>query len=337
MTDATALKKKDFQSNQIVRWCPGCGDYAILSAVQSVMPQLGIAKENIVFISGIGCSSRFPYYMDTYGFHTIHGRAPALATGVKLANPDLSVWVITGDGDGLSIGGNHLLHVLRRNIDVNILLFNNKVYGLTKGQYSPTSDQGMKTKSSPDGSIEHPINPIRVALASEATFVARTYDVNVKHMAETFKAAAEHRGTSFVEILQNCVIFNKDVFNDVYDRSVRDDHMVHLEDGEPLVFGSERKQGVFFDGNNLVTRVIDDKAPTQGLLVHDSRKHAAFYPNLLASMEYPQMPVPVGVFKRIQQAPYEILLEDQVQLAKQHKGEASLSKLFSSGETWSIG
>ncbi len=336
MTESTTLKKKDFQSDQIVRWCPGCGDYAILSAIQSVMPDLGVAKENIVFVSGIGCSSRFPYYMDTFGFHTIHGRAPALATGVKLANPDLSVWMITGDGDGLSIGGNHLIHILRRNVDINILLFNNKVYGLTKGQYSPTSDQGMKTKSSPDGSLEYPINPIRIALASEASFVARTYDTNIKHMNETFKAAAEHKGTSFVEILQNCVIFNKDIFNEVYDKDVRQDHMIHLEDGEPLVFGSEKKQGVFFDGVSMVTRALEEENSPAGLMVHDSRKHAPFYPNLLASMEFPQFPVPVGVFKRVERPTYESMLCKQIDVAKQKKGTPTLDSLFQAGETWNI-
>ncbi|MCB1043095.1 MAG: 2-oxoacid:ferredoxin oxidoreductase subunit beta [Acidobacteria bacterium] len=336
MTESATLQKKDFQSDQIVRWCPGCGDYAILSAVQGVMAELGVPRENIVFISGIGCSSRFPYYMNTYGFHTIHGRAPALATGVKLANPNLSVWVITGDGDGLSIGGNHLLHVLRRNIDVNILLFNNKVYGLTKGQYSPTSDQGMKTKSSPDGAIEYPINPIRVALAAEASFVARTYDANIKHMAEVFMEAAQHKGTSFVEILQNCVIFNKDVFDDVYDRKVRDDHMIHLADGEPLIFGSEEKKGVFFTGSGLTVQKISDSSP-EGLMVHNSKEHAPFYPNMLASMEYPAYPVPVGVFKRIARPTYETMLHDQIKVAKQRKGDASLKKLFHAGETWDIG
>ena len=227
-----SLTKADFKSDQVVRWCPGCGDYAILSAVQGVMPKLGIAKEKMVFISGIGCSSRFPYYMDTYGFHTIHGRAPSFATGLKASNPDLSIWMVTGDGDGLSIGGNHLLHVLRRNPDINILLFNNRIYGLTKGQYSPTSEIGKQTKSSPMGSIDAPINPIRFALAAEASFVARTYDTNVQHMGEIFQQAAAHKGTSFIEIYQNCVIFNKDPYDEFYDRKVRSDEMIHLEEGQ---------------------------------------------------------------------------------------------------------
>jgi len=233
------LTKKDFVTANEVRWCPGCGDYAILNAIQKTFPDLGIPKENFVVISGIGCSSRFPYYMETFGFHTIHGRAPSVATGVKVANPDLSVWMITGDGDGLSIGGNHLLHILRRNLNINILLFNNQVYGLTKGQYSPTSSVGMKTKSTPMGSFDHPVNPIQFALGAEATFVARTVDTNPKHMVETFKAAQAHQGTSFVEIFQNCVIFNKDVWEGIYGRDSRDEQILYLEEGKPLLFGKE--------------------------------------------------------------------------------------------------
>ena len=244
MTEAIKLTVKDFKSDQMVRWCPGCGDYAILAQMQKVLPDLGIPKENIVFISGIGCSSRFPYYMNTYGIHSIHGRAPTLATGLKIANPDLSVWVITGDGDGLSIGGNHLLHALRRNIDVNIILFNNRIYGLTKGQYSPTSLPGHKTKSSPMGSLEQSFNPLSVAIGAEATFVARTVDTNVKHMAETLKRAAAHKGTSFVEIYQNCVIFNDKAFGYATDSQTKEENVLMLDHGQPMIFGKNSDKGI---------------------------------------------------------------------------------------------
>lgn len=336
MTEATTLKKKDFQSDQIVRWCPGCGDYAILSAVQSVMPQLGIPKEKIVFISGIGCSSRFPYYMNTYGFHTIHGRAPSIVSGLKIANPDLNIWMITGDGDGLSIGGNHLLHILRRNLNVNILLFNNQIYGLTKGQYSPTSESGKKTKSSPMGSLEAPINPVKFALASEASFVARTYDSNPKHMAEILLEATKHQGTSFVEILQNCVIFNKDPYDAFYNRKVRSDHMIHLADGEPLVFGAEQKQGIFREGWHLVKKELDESTPTENLVVHDSTSAPTPYLGLLAEMNYPEFPVPVGVFRREIRPTYEEGLHAQVAQAQASKGIGKLGDLFQQGETWQV-
>ncbi len=336
MTKSATLTKKDFSSDQTVRWCPGCGDYAILAAIQGTMPKLGIPKENIVFVSGIGCSSRFPYYMETYGFHTIHGRAPAFAAGLKIANPDLSVWLITGDGDGLSIGGNHLLHALRRNFDINILLFNNRIYGLTKGQYSPTSETGKQTKSSPMGSVEQPVNPIRFALASEASFVARTYDANPKHMAETFEKAAAHKGTSFVEIFQNCVIFNKDAFDDVYDRKVREENMIHLEEGEPLVAGKDVKQGVFLEGLTPVVRELTEETDPSTLLVHDSRQKSPIYANFLAAMEHPEFPVPVGVFRQIERPCYEEALEAQVRTAQEKAGVGKLEDLFKAGETWSV-
>ena len=246
---ATALTRKDFVTDQEVRWCPGCGDYAILAQVQKMMPEFGIARENIVFISGIGCSSRFPYYMNTYGFHTIHGRAPAIATGLKVTRPDLDVWVVTGDGDGLSIGGNHLIHVLRRNVDLKILLFNNQIYGLTKGQYSPTSEVGKVTKSTPAGSVDFPFNPITVALGAHATFVARTIDVEQKHLGEMLKRAHAHRGASFIEILQNCNIFNDGAFNDVSDKAIKADHQLVLEHGKPLIFGKNRDKGIRMNGH----------------------------------------------------------------------------------------
>ncbi len=336
MADVGALTKKDFQSDQIVRWCPGCGDYAILSAVQSVMPKLGIPREKTVFVSGIGCSSRFPYYMNTYGFHTIHGRAPSVVTGLKIANPDLSVWMITGDGDGLSIGGNHLLHILRRNPDVNILLFNNRIYGLTKGQYSPTSETGKKTKSSPMGSVEEPINPLRFALAAEASFVARTYDANVKHMGEIFEQAAAHKGASFIEIYQNCVIFNKDPFDEFYDRKVRYDRMIHLEEGQPLVFGTEDKRGLFLEGFQPVVKKLDETTDHSNLLVHDSGNPTRAYANMLAELEHPEYPVPVGVFRRVARPAYETQLHAQVETARQQKGAGQLADLFGEGETWQV-
>ena len=238
------LSRRDFVSDQTIRWCPGCGDYAIISQVQKVLPDLGIPKENIVFISGIGCSSRFPYYMNTYGVHSIHGRAPTLATGLKIANPDLSVWVITGDGDALSIGGNHILHTCRRNVDLNIILFNNRIYGLTKGQLSPTSPVGTRTKSSPMGSIAEPLNPLSVALAAEATFVARTVDVFTKHMSQIFYQAAQHKGVSFIEVFQNCVIFNNHAWSFVTDSKTRQDHVLFLEHGQPMIFGKDRDKGI---------------------------------------------------------------------------------------------
>ncbi len=249
------LSRKDFVTPNDVRWCPGCGDYAILNSLQRTLPELGIKREDFVIISGIGCSSRFPYYMQTYGFHTIHGRAPTVATGVKVANPDLSVWLVTGDGDGLSIGGNHLLHLLRRNLNVTVLLFNNRIYGLTKGQYSPTSPEGTKTKTTPTGSIDHPLNPLLFALGAEATFIARTIDNNPKHMVETFKAAHEHQGVSFVEILQNCVIFNDGAWDGVYSKETRDDHLLKLEAGKPLLFGKNNEKGIRLNG--LVPEVVD--------------------------------------------------------------------------------
>ena len=243
-TDEGTLTKKDFVTPNDVRWCPGCGDYAILNAVQRTLPDLGVPKEKFVVVSGIGCSSRFPYYMNTYGFHTIHGRAPTVATGVKVANPDLSVWMITGDGDGLSIGANHLLHLLRRNLDINVLLFNNRIYGLTKGQYSPTSEVGKRTKSTPTGSVDYPVNPLLFALGSEATFIARTTDTDQKHMVETFKAAQAHKGTSFIEVFQNCVIFNNKTFDSVTGRDVRNDQIMFLEEGKPLVYGEGNSKGI---------------------------------------------------------------------------------------------
>jgi 2-oxoglutarate ferredoxin oxidoreductase subunit beta len=292
------LTRKDFVSSSEVRWCPGCGDYSVLNSVQNVMPQLGIPKEKFVFVSGIGCSSRFPYYMDTYGFHSIHGRAPTIATGVKVANPELSVWVITGDGDGLSIGGNHLVHALRRNLDMNIILFNNKIYGLTKGQYSPTSDKGQVTKTSPYGVIDEPLNPLRVALASEATFVGRAVDTDPKHITEVLLEGAKHPGTAFVEIFQSCVIFNKDAWKDISDRSCREDRLLYLEQGKPLVFGEHRNKGIILKGTKPEVVTIGEQGITlKDLVVHDMYREDPVYAAMLTKMDYPDYPMPVGIFR----------------------------------------
>jgi 2-oxoglutarate ferredoxin oxidoreductase subunit beta len=335
MSEAIKLTRKDFTSDQTVRWCPGCGDYAILAQMQKVLPELGIPKEKIVFISGIGCSSRFPYYMNTFGIHSIHGRAPTLATGLKLANPDLSVWVITGDGDGLSIGGNHLLHALRRNIDINIILFNNRIYGLTKGQYSPTSLQGHKTKSSPMGSVEQPLNPISVAVGSEATFIARTIDTNINHMAYILKRAAEHKGTSFVEIYQNCVIFNDKAWEYATDSSVKDENVLELEHGQPMVFGKNRDKGIRL--NELDPEVVSlDVVAREDLLVHRENAPEPSLAYLLSRMRQPEFPEPIGVFRSIERPVYEQAVLGQVNAAIQARGKGDLKKLYQSADTWEV-
>jgi 2-oxoglutarate ferredoxin oxidoreductase subunit beta len=335
MSEVIKLTRKDFTSDQTVRWCPGCGDYAILAQMQKVLPELGVPKEKIVFISGIGCSSRFPYYMNTYGIHSIHGRAPTLATGLKLANPDLSIWVITGDGDGLSIGGNHLLHALRRNIDINIILFNNRIYGLTKGQYSPTSLQGHKTKSSPMGTVEQPLNPISVAVGSEATFIARTIDTNVNHMAETLRRAAEHKGTSFVEIYQNCVIFNDKAWEYATDSAVKDENVLLLEHGQPMTFGKNRDKGIRL--NELDPEVVSlDIAAREDLLVHREDAPEPSLAYLLSRMRQPDFPEPIGVFRCIDRPVYEQAVLGQVQAAINSRGKGDLKKLYQSADTWEV-
>jgi len=330
--------RKDFSSDQEVRWCPGCGDYAILAAMQRTLPSLGSTPENTVFISGIGCSSRFPYYMNTYGFHTIHGRAPAFATGLKLANPELDVWVITGDGDGLSIGGNHLLHVLRRNIDLQILLFNNQIYGLTKGQYSPTSQVGIVTPSSPLGSIDQPIVPVRFALGARATFVARAFDTS-KRLPESLSAAREHKGASFIEILQNCPVFNDGVWEAVENRKSRATAALVLEHGEPLVFGAPgQRQGIVFkDGIPSVIDLDDADDPIdRGVVVHDERPNASSYAGVLATLRRPDFPMPVGVFRAVEKPTYEEMLQAQVDSAIAERGRGDLKALLHSGDTWEI-
>lgn len=335
MSDVIKLTRKDFVSDQAVRWCPGCGDYAILAQMQKVLPDLGIPKENIVFISGIGCSSRFPYYMNTYGIHSIHGRAPTLATGLKIANPELSVWVITGDGDGLSIGGNHLLHALRRNVDINIILFNNRIYGLTKGQYSPTSLPGTKTKSSPMGSLEASLNPLSVAIGAEATFVARTVDTNVKHMAGVLRRAAEHKGTSFVEIYQNCVIFNDKAWEYATDAKVKDENVLELEHGKPMIFGKDRDKGIRLKGLDPEVVSLADVSEDE-LLVHNEYATEPSLAYFLSRMRHPEFPEPVGVFRSVETNVYEQGVIHQIQEAIASKGVGDLKKLYHAADTWEV-
>lgn len=328
--------KDDFVSNQQVRWCPGCGDYSILAMVQRTLAKLNIPKENYAFISGIGCSSRFPYYMNTYGFHTVHGRALAIASGFSIARPDLSTWVITGDGDALSIGGNHLLHSLRRNMDFKVLLVNNQIYGLTKGQCSPTSQFGKVTKSTPFGSIDHPIAGLSLALASGASFVARTLDTDPKHLGDTLERAAAHRGTPFVEIYQNCVIFNDKDFAPVTGRENREDRMIYLEDNKPLVFGKKRDRAIQMNG--LVPEITEYKegANDRNLLVHRVDTPTSHYAYMLSQLNYPEMPVPFGVFRDVKQTPYGELVEKQIQDAIKSQGAGDLKSLIYGGPIWRV-
>ena len=336
-------KRDDFRSDQVIRWCPGCGDYAILAQVQRMMPaiceQTQTPKENVVFISGIGCASRFPYYMDTYGFHTIHGRAPAVALGLKLARPELQVWIVTGDGDGLSIGGNHLVHALRRNFDAKILLFNNRIYGLTKGQYSPTSEFGKKTKSSPYGVTAQPLNAMALALASRASFVARTIDTETRHLQEMILRAANHRGSAFVEILQNCNIFNDGAFDDVKGRDVKAERLLHLQDGEPLRFGAaDDKLLVPATGSDpdSYLAVADAATTTHPALIHDEASANGAYAYSLANMEPPTHPLPVGVIRAVAQPTYEDLVEQQIEDARARLGPGDLASLLDAGECWTV-
>ena len=325
---------KDFSSDQEVRWCPGCGDYAILRAVQKAMPEIGKKREDVVFVSGIGCSSRFPYYMDTFGFHSIHGRAPALATGVKLANPDLSVWQITGDGDALAIGGNHFIHAIRRNIDINILLFNNRIYGLTKGQFSPTTDLGHKTKSSPQGTIDNPFNPGELVIGASGRFFARVPDTNPKVMTQIFLEAEKHKGTSIVEIMQNCVIFNDKVYSDYTDKEVKEDNILHIENGKPMLFGKEGNKGLILSGFKLVVVTVGENGITEDdILVHDSKEEDSTMHMMLAKLK---MPIVTGVIRDVDSDTFDIRMKRQVEETAASSKYKSVNDLFTSGETWEI-
>ncbi len=335
-TATVQLTAKDFASDQDVRWCPGCGDYSILAQTKKVLANLGIEREKVVFVSGIGCSSRFPYYLNTYGFHSIHGRALGIATGIKTTNPDLSVWVATGDGDALSIGGNHLLHAIRRNVDINILLFNNRIYGLTKGQYSPTSEVGKKTKSTPMGVIDFPLHPLSVAIGAEATFVARSIDVNVKHLAEMLQRAAEHKGTSFLEIYQNCNIFNNGAFEYASGKDTRDDTTVFLQHKRPLVFGKDRDKGIRLNGMQPEVVALGKDITEDDLLFHDECAAEPSLAYLLSRMRYPDFPEPLGVLRCVERPTYEDLLMQQIADARKAKGDGKLEDLFDNGETWTV-
>ncbi len=331
------LKPADFASDQEVRWCPGCGDYAILATVKKVLPLLGIPRKDLVFVSGIGCSSRFPYYVSSYGFHGIHGRALAIASGVKMANPQLSVWVATGDGDGLSIGGNHLLHTIRRNVDMTVLLFNNRIYGLTKGQYSPTSELGKKTKTSPHGVIDYPLHPISVAIGAEASFVARTVDVDLKHMAMVLERAARHRGTSFVEIYQNCNIFNDGAYTYATDKATKDDTRLMLEHGKPLIFGTDRNKGIRLNGMEPEVVELGGSVKEDDLLFHDERAAQPSLAYLLSRMHYPDFPEPMGVFRAVERPCYEDRLKEISRTDRPtSEGDAPLEALFNAGDIWTV-
>jgi 2-oxoglutarate/2-oxoacid ferredoxin oxidoreductase subunit beta len=329
------LTAKDFKSDQQVKWCPGCGDHSVLVQVQKVLAGLKARRAQTVFVSGIGCSSRFPYYMSTYGFHSIHGRAPAIATGVKCANPELDVWVVTGDGDALSIGGNHILHTIRRNVGLKIILLNNRIYGLTKGQYSPTSEFGTRTKSSPTGSIEHPIHPVSIAIGSEITFVARTVDVDVQHVQSVLTRAAAHKGTAFIEVYQNCQVYNANAYAWATDRDSKADSIIYLEHGKPLIFGKNRDKGVRLNGD--VPEVVSlSQVSADDLIIHDEKAADPSMAFRLARMLHPQYPEPLGVFRAIEKPTYEELLMGQIEAERAKRGPGKLEKLFRSGDTWEV-
>lgn len=332
-----ALKAKDFKSDQEVRWCPGCGDYAILAAVQSFLPELGIPRENICFVSGIGCSSRFPYYLTTYGMHSIHGRAPTIATGLATSRPDLSVWVVTGDGDALSIGGNHLIHALRRNVNLKILLFNNRIYGLTKGQYSPTSELGKITKSTPMGSLDYPFNPLSLAIGAEATFVARTIDSDRKHLTEVLRAAASHEGTALVEIYQNCNIFNDGAFELLKDPGSRDDELIRLVHGEPIVFGAEGQHCVVRNAHGGLRIVDTASVEASEIVIHDAHAADTATAFALSRLSDPETlhHTPIGVLRHVERPSYDRLMSEQLATA-QANGTGDLQSLLRGNDTWTI-
>ena len=334
-TETPTLTKKDFVTDQEVRWCPGCGDYAILSAVQQVFPELGIPREQFVVVSGIGCSSRFPYYMNTFGFHSIHGRAPAFATGLKLARPELEVWIATGDGDAMSIGGNHLIHTLRRNVGVKILMFNNRIYGLTKGQYSPTSEIGKKTKSTPAGSVDYPFNPLSLAIGAGATFVARSVDIFQSHLRDTLRRAAQHKGTAFIEIYQNCNIFNDKAFTYMTDKEHKDDGVLQLEHGKPLVYGKGTK-GIRMRGTEMEVIELGGEFGPQDCLVWDESLQNPATAFLAAQLLPPHFPTAIGVFRNVEQTAYETRVVEQIQHETERLGVGKLDDLLRLGDTWTV-
>ncbi len=334
--DVPETSRKDWMSDQEVRWCPGCGDYSILAAVQLALPDMGLRREEVVFVSGIGCAARFPYYMNTYGMHSIHGRAPAIATGLAMARPDLHVFVVSGDGDALSIGGNHLIHALRRNINITILLFNNQIYGLTKGQYSPTSEVGKVTKSTPFGSIDRPFNPVSVALGAEGTFVARTHDMDRNHMIEMFKRAHEHQGTSIIEIYQNCNVFNDGAFGEITAKEARDEMLIPLRHGEPIRFGADGHRGVVLDRGGLRIAEVADVGE-DALLVHDETRDDPSIAFMLSRLARgPHEPTPVGVFRSVDRPEYGSGVNQQLAAAHEQKGPGDLATLLRSGATWEV-
>ncbi|MEI6694934.1 MAG: 2-oxoacid:ferredoxin oxidoreductase subunit beta [Bacteroidota bacterium] len=331
------LSKEDFVSDQMVKWCPGCGDHAILSSVANVFPKIGYRKENFCLVSGIGCSSRFPYYVNTYGFHSIHGRAAAVSSGVKIANPHLSVWMATGDGDSMAIGGNHFIHIIRRNIDINIMLFNNQIYGLTKGQYSPTTPMGSITKTSPQGTIEHPFNPGELILGAQGTFFARGVDTNPKMMTEIMFEAARHDGTSVVEILQNCVIFADKTHHLITSKDLRDDHQIHIKNGEPMLFGKEKNKGIRMRNGHLeAVEIGKDGITEEDIMIHDQYEQDPGVHLMLAKMSPPHLPVALGVIRSAMYPTYDDLVEEQIKYAKENSKIKKMDDLLNSGDTWII-
>jgi len=326
----------DLASDQEVRWCPGCGDFAILNQLKKVLAGLGVPRENIVFVSGMGCSSRLPYYLNTYGFNGLHGRAPALATGLKLANPGLQVWVVTGDGDGLAIGATHLIHALRRNVDLKILLFNNETLGLTKGQHSPTSRPGTRTQTSPEGSADTPLRPLSIVLASEATFVARTLDVDVGHMNDVLERAAAHKGSAFVEIYQNCKVFNDGVFEYASDKSIKADSVVYLEHGRPLLFGQDRNRGLRMSGFDIEAVTLGGGVTIDDLIIHDERAEQPTLAFLLSRLSGPDFPEALGIFRRVERPTFEDQLRDQIAAACLPRGPGEVEQLLVGDDTWTV-
>jgi 2-oxoglutarate ferredoxin oxidoreductase subunit beta len=335
-TSLPILKASDFASDQEVRWCPGCGDYSILAQIKKILPTINVPRENTVFVSGIGCSSRFPYYMNTYGVHSIHGRAPAVATGIKTARPELNVWVITGDGDALSIGGNHLIHAIRRNLDINIILFNNQIYGLTKGQYSPTSPLGKVTKSTPMGAVDNPLHPLSIAIGCEGTFIARSIDVHTKHLSNVLSRAANHKGTAFVEVYQNCMVFNDEAFEYATDRDTKFDTILELEHGKPLIFGKNRDKGIRLNGMDPEVVQLGKGISEDDLLFHDEKAAEPSLAYLLSRMSQPDFPEPIGVFRAVDRPRYEEEVDEQIEMAREQQGDGNLDTLFQTGDTWIV-